>query len=252
MAYYLQQFDSQALPTGNSVDGLGTGAVASTLVAVAGGVIDIYGANEIAPMPSHTIRHRGIYSASVESNVDALRAYLGRRKKLYRFKQSDSSQQWKWARLLDVQWDRDVAQRSHAEIEAIFEAVGWWKATTPDTANISASGSLALTNGGTAYATDGTFTFVASGTGAKTIRVVNSATGIDWTWTGSITDTKSLLIDCGAFSVLNNGADAYSGLTLNAGHTSNYWMVAAPGLNTWTVTLTGAGTLTVSSYDSWV
>ncbi len=252
MAYYLQQFDSQALPTGNSVDGLGTGSIGSTLVAVAGGVIDVYGASEIAPMHSHTIRHRGLYSASVETNVDALRAYLGQRKKLYRYKESDTSQQWKWARLLEVGWDRAIEQRSVAEIDCTFEAVGWWKATTPDTDNTSATGSVAITNAGNAYATDGTFTFVASGTGTKTIRVVDSSQGIDWTWSASITDTESLVIDCGAFSVLNNGADAYSGLTLNAGHTSNYWMVAAPGANTWTVTLTGAGTLTVSSYDSWV
>ena len=256
MAYYLDEFDTQALPHGDSVDGLGTGAAPSSLVTVAGGVIDTYGADEIVPLPFHQIWHRGIYSANVEANVNGLRALLGQRKKLFRIQESDSVQQWKWARLLSVIWDRNREQRSHAEVDAIFEAVGWWKATAPESPapNVTDTGSLVWGNDGNAYVTDGIFTFAATSAATLTMTVVDTGNGINWTWVGAMASGESVVIDCGAFSVLNNEVDAYSGLTLNAGHTSNYWMVAAPGSNTWSVTLSAepTGALSLTVYDSWV
>jgi hypothetical protein len=64
------------------------------------------------------------------------------------------------------------------------------------------------------------------------------------------------VVDCGARSIKNNGVDAYSGLTLNAGHTTAPWLRLAPGSNTVTITYSGnadaSATVTFSYYDGWV
>ena len=251
MSYRLYRFGaSQLLPTGNSVDGLG-GDVTSDVVATAGGSHFAYGGG-VVPLGVHRISHRGIYSSSVETNVNAYLGLLGQRLSLWREQESDNAIHWKTARLIDARWDRDVEQSQHAEIVSEFEAVGYWKAESQSTTSRASTGTLTPTGGGLARVFDAVITFTASGTGPKTIQMQDSASGIDWTWSASITDTQVLTIDCGAFSVLNNGANAYSSLTLNGAHASDYWCVVMPGANTFTFTLTGAGTVQLAWYDSWV
>jgi len=251
MSYHLHRFGgTQLLPVGDSVDGLGAD-VPSDVTRTAGGWHFAF-ASGVVPLGAHRVSHRGIYSASVQSNADALMALLGQRLQLWRMREADSALQWKYARMLNCQWDRDVDQSLHAEIASEYEAVGYWKAAAQATASRASTGSLTLTGGGAARVYDAVITFTASGTGTKTLRLQDSVAGVDWTWTGTVTSGQVVTIDCGAFSVLKNGVAAYSGLTLNAGHASDYWSVVMPGSNTFTVTLTGAGTFQATWYDQWV
>lgn len=251
MSYHLYRFGaSQLLPTGQSVDGFGA-EVPSDVVATAGGSHFAYGSG-VVPLGVHRIAHRGIYSSSVQSNFDAYAGLLGQRLQLWRYREADAAIQWKYARMLACRWDRDVEQSQHAEIASEYEAVGYWKAQSQSTVSRASTGTLTPTGGGKARVFDAVITFTASGTGTKTIRMQDSASGIDWTWSASITDTKVLTIDCGAFSVMNDGVNAYSSFTLNGAHASDYWCVVMPGSNTFTFTLTGAGTVQVAWYDSWV
>lgn len=251
MSYRLYRFGaSQLLPFGQSRDGLG-GEVPSDVVATAGGWHFGYGSG-VVPLGMHRVSHRGIYSASVQSNYDAYSGLLGQRLQLWRMRAADSALQWKYARMLSCQWDRDVEQSQHAEINSEFEAVGYWKAQSQSTTSRASTGTLTPTGGGAARVFDAVITFTASGTGTKTIRMQDSASGIDWTWSASVTSGQVVTIDCGAFSVLKNGANAYSAFTLNGAHASDYWCVILPGSNTFTFTLTGAGTVQVAWYDQWV
>lgn len=251
MAYYLRSFAGQLLPRGDSVDGLSAGPIEQTLVGVAGGaVLDVWG-DVPKPLGLHQIAHRGKYSASVDTNLNALMGLIGRRGTLVRRRQLDSSDQQKTARLLVVDWDRGVEQSIHAELRCTFEARGYWRSSSQSTTNRTSTGTMTATNGGTAPIFDPTFTFASSATGSKTIRVQIVALGVDWTWAGTVTNGQSLVIDCGAESILNNGVDAYSGLTLNVAHVSNWWAYLMPGSNSVAVTLTGAGTLTLGWYNQW-
>lgn len=251
MSYYLYQFGSQDLPRGDSTDGFG-GSVASDASPTAGGVHFAYGSG-LVPLGLHRVGHRGIYSSSVQTNVDAYFALLGQRLQLWRRRESDGAVQWKYARLLDAHWDRDVAQSQHAAIVSEFEAVGYWRSASGAVATRSSTGSLTPTGGGKARVFDAVVEFTASSTATQTIRFQDSTSGIDWTWSGAMTNTHVLRIDCGAFSVQNNGSDAYSGLTLNSGHASDYWCVILPGSNTFTFTLSaGSGTFGIAWYNQWV
>ncbi|HRJ45249.1 MAG TPA: hypothetical protein PL105_25340 [Caldilineaceae bacterium] len=250
MSYYLYQFDAVSLPRGQSVDGLG-GDVPSDVSRTAGGWHFAHGSG-LVPLGVHRVAHRGIYSASVQSSVDALMGKLGLRGNLSRIREADSAVQSKTARLLSCRWERDVEQSQHAELVSEWEAVGYWKASSQSTVSRASTGSLTPTGGGKARVFDAVITFTASGTGTKTISMQDSAAAIDWTFSASVTDTQVVTIDCGAFSVLNNGANAYSSFTLNGAHASDYWCVILPGSNTFTFTLTGAGTVQVAWYDQWV
>ena len=251
MSYHLYRFGaSQLLPTGQSVDGLG-GDVPSDVARTAGGAHFAYGSGAV-PLGVHRVGHRGIYSASVQTNVDALMGLLGQRLQLWRMREADSALQWKYARLLECRWNRDVEQSLHAELMSEYEAVGYWKAQSQSTTSRASTGTLTPTGGGKSRVFDAIITFTASGTGTKTIRMQDSASGIDWTYSSSVTDTQVVTVDCGAFSVLNNGANAYSSFTLNGAHASDYWCVIMPGSNSFTFTLTGAGTVQIAWYDQWV
>lgn len=251
MSYRLYRFGaSQLLPFGQSSDGLG-GDVPSDVATTAGGAHFAYGSG-VVPLGVHRINHSGIYSASVQTNVDALMGLLGQRLQLWREVESGGALQWKYARLLSCRWERDVEQSRHAEITSEFEAVGYWKSSAQSTTSRSSTGTLTPTGGGLARVYDAVITFTASSTGTKTIRMQDSASGIDWTFSASVTNTQVVTIDCGAFSVLNNAVNAYSSFTLNAAHASDYWCAILPGANTFTFTLTGAGTVQIAWYDSWV
>lgn len=251
MSYHLYQFDGIDLPYGASVDGLG-GVVESDVARTAGGWHFAYGAGLVA-QGGHRVAHRGIYSASVATNANNLLGKVGRRGNLWRMRESDSAIQWKVARLLSCQWDRDVAQSQHAEMVSEWEAVGYWKAQSQSTVSRASTGSLTPTGGGKADVLDAVITFTASSTTTHTFRLQDSVAGVDWQYSSSITSGQVVTIDCGAFSVLNNGANAYSSFTLNGGHASDYWCVIMPGSNTFTFTLSaGAGTFQIAWYDQWV
>ncbi len=250
MSYYLYQFGSIDLPRGDSVDGLG-GDVPSDVASTAGGAHFAYGSG-VVPLGVHRVGHRGIYSAAVRANMDALMGMLGQRTFLWRMR-DDLVTQWKYARLLSCRWDRDIEQSQHAELVSEWDAVGYWKSSSTSSVSRASTGSLTPTGAGRARVFDAVITFTASSTTTHTFRFQDSTNGIDWTFSASVTSGQVVTIDCGAFSVLNNGVAAYSSFTVNAGHASDYWCVIRTGLNTFTFTLSaGAGTFAVTWYDSWV
>lgn len=253
MAYHLYRFgSSQVLPQGDPQDDVAGADVSSDAIPIAAGTHYAYGTG-IIPLRRHMIAHRGIYSTNVETNVDALMGLLGQRKQLWRYRESDDAIQWKYAKMLSCRWRRVVDQRSHAVVDCQFEAEGNWSAQSGFSTSRASTGDLTIANAGDAYIWNGTLTFTSSATNSKTIRVQITALGVDFTWTGTVDNTKVLTISGAAMAVDNDGADAYSGLTLNAGHTAQRWLMFAPGNNTVTITYSGgAGTTAVAWFDQWI
>lgn len=254
MSYLLYRFGStQLLPLGDPQDDVAGGDVASDAVDVAGGVTHYAYGSSIVPLRRHTISHQGKYSTDVRTNVDGLAGLLGQRLQLWRQRQADSALQWKYARMTSFRWQRDVEQSQHAVVNCAFEAEGNWKTSSASLFTRTGTGTRTVINGGTAYVWDGWFYFTSSSTGTNTIRLQEATAGIDISWTGSMTSGQSLYIYAGSWSVLNNGADAYSGLTVNSGHRAQRWLVFAPGTITWTCTVSaGAGTFNFELYQEWI
>jgi hypothetical protein len=65
---------------------------------------------------------------------------------------------------------------------------------------------------------------------------------------------KTLIINCGAKSVLNNYNPAYSGLSFGVQHHTHEWFILEPGVNTITATATTGNTnpvITFSFSEPW-
>lgn len=254
MAYRLYKFGGhQLLPLGDPQDDVAGADVASDVVEVAGGVTHYAYGLDIVPVRRHTIRHQGIYSSSVETNVNALMALLGQRLQLYRERQSDGVLQYKWARMTSCRWRRDKEQSQHAVVDCTFDAEGNWKAVGTSSASRSGAGSLGVATAGSAWVMDTTLQFTASSTTTHTWRIQNGANGIDFQWSGAVTSGQSVLIEAGIWSVTNNFADAYSGLTVNSAHTAQRWLMLNPSGQTFTITVSaGGGTFLITWYDQWI
>ncbi len=72
-----------------------------------------------------------------------------------------------------------------------------------------------------------------------------------WAWAGTLAADKALVINCGSRQITNDGAANY-GLTLDATHNQNEWMIVPNGGLSFRVSATFSGTapiLTWTSYD---
>ena len=285
MSYRITAFGAVPLPDAMTEDDLSTGRVASSLVPTLGGALDIYGTRQRAP-GKQEIEVRGMYVGEVRylvshagdqlvdhagnlliagssrnwlrQQVDALRGMVGRRDQLWRRRDEDGVRQWRTARLLGVHMEQDTERWAAevAEVRATFEAAqGAWRgvAAVVDTASLTANvtATETVTVLGNAPVEDAIITLTATGT-ITSLRVRVLALGIDWTWAGTLTAGQSLVVDCGALTVRKAGLDAYSGFTLNAGHTAAGWLPLAVGDNAVLLLATGTGTATISHYDQWL
>lgn len=196
---------------------------------------------------------------NLQSQTDDLKAKIGMRGQLWRQRISDGVLSWKQCRLLQVSHVEDVDKAGQvSEVESTFETMmsGWHAQSTSSASVVATAGvatALTITNSnGLLPVFDGVLTVV-RGTGTITsVRI--QGVGIDLTWNGSLGSGTNLTIDSGLNTVVTNpgGVDAYSGLTYNAGHVSQYFLPLAVGLNSWTVTLTGGnGTVAFTYYAQW-
>lgn len=76
-----------------------------------------------------------------------------------------------------------------------------------------------------------------------------------WTFSGSVNQTKDLIVDCGALTVKNDGVDAYDDFDFHADHGVDRWHNLIAGDCTVEATQTGgsdATTLTLTLSEAWV
>jgi hypothetical protein len=200
----------------------------------------------------------GTAQALLRGQVDAIRSKHGATGNLWRRRWDDPSvAQWKFARLLAVQEKSDVKHRTiAAKVDLVFEsAMANWRDAAADVAsgNLVSGGAVGLLLGSEGNATidDSVITVTASGT-ISSLQFAVLHLGIDLRYTGTIGAGSVLTIDCGAQTVTVNGAAAYSGFALGAGHTARSWCPLPPGVWAMLVSSNGAGTVSTSHYDQWV
>lgn len=278
MGYSFERFGAITLPVYNREIAMAPVSAVQRIVATAAGAFDADGSGRAAQAFPHPLTIEAIVfeeaSADLRAALDALRAAVGTRAYLYRRADDNNLVHRALCRLASMDVQRSYEQRrAYQPVTLQFLQMSAWQgassAWTLDDGELFDDGLLldatsyswsiggsptfrTVANGGNLPVTDAIFAITAGATGLT--NPILTGGGMDLRWTGTIAATKSLVIDCGALSVLNDGANAYSGLTLGSNHTIEAWCSLPPGETTIelaiTGTLTGA-TWGVSFRDRW-
>lgn len=281
MSYRLYKFgDTQLFPTAQSVHDIGTGeARIDAMDLPTGGAFDQRG-REQSPIKSRNISVSAILigtsAADLVSKFDALRAYTGKRDKLWRINDS-GVYHWVWARLTSVDTERAVENRLHIKVNLTFfiyspvwngNLIGTWRLDTGlmlddglfldagVTAELgTTSKTLTITNGGNVRLRAIEMAITAKTTSITSV-IIEKAGETYITWNGTVLPNTQLVFDFGALSVRNNGIEAYSGMILSeANHKIDNWLNIDPGDNTVKITQTGGGAtseVAFTYYDGWI
>lgn len=283
MPYLYTAFGTVSLPVYNHEQDHATGDVDSTLVTTPNAAYDYLGTSRRLSK-RQVIGVKGIYHDELDylvdqagnyildqagnyivvgasgdtlrNQLDNLKAKLGKSDQLWRTDYSGGLRRWKQARLLKVEHPTTVNNRAvFANIGATFETnqAAWRNETSTTITQSLSSGSNTVTTNilGTEDVNDAVITITATGT-ITSVHITLVATGVDFTWTGSLTSGQILAIDCGKLTIKKNGADAYSGFTLASGHTAQGWVtLAAQAANALGINVNAAGSVSVVRYDQW-
>ena len=111
-------------------------------------------------------------------------------------------------------------------------------------------------NGGNCTVINANITISVPAGGTPITNLVITVPGISsFAYSGTIAANTSLIIDCGAQSVMNNGIGDLAHFTLHpTAHLIDDWLRLEPGNNTMAVTLTGGGansTIGWGYFDGW-
>lgn len=194
--------------------------------------------------------------AALRAKTTALLEKRGMRGPLWRKRLDDNVLEWKTCRLLQIGWSRKwedhglLAEMSF-QLETFME--GWHAATATETSDSAVAATplgFTVENTGQIPVDDAVLTITRTSGTITQVDVDLSASGIDWTWTGSLGDGDVLTVDAFAQTVKKNSADAYSGFVLNGSHTAQGWLPLAEGDNVFTITVTGGNaTVAMSHYN---
>lgn len=257
MSYKLISFDGTNLPTYNRESGLDTGPSQQGFVATVLGGFDVYGLG-VAPVATpYPLTLRGIVSEETDAGqraaLDGLRAKARVRGKLVRQADDDDSEQWAWARLAVVAHRRVYNNRGYQILDFTWSMESEWYSDRNDVIATMDGSPYVLTveNAGNRTINDAILTITADD--ANLTAVTITATNTELVWTGTLLAGDSLVIDCGAKSIKNDGVNAYSGFSYGANHAIDDWLRIA-GETEITITYTGGGTdptVTLAFNDGW-
>jgi len=268
MPYELYKFDTLVLPAAASEDDVSTGQVNVVIVDLSGGgVWDALG-TEQAKRRGTPLSKRCMITgtaAILRTQFNILRAYNGKRGRLWRRWDTDDTE-WCWARMLDVPALRTVEQQQHQVLELqwmmispywygthhgggwLFDAGIWFDTgyVFDETNTISLDTSpytCIVNNGGNRTITNAALTISVPAGNAAITSLTIAVTGVSsFIYTGTIAAGTSLVIDCGAQSVINNGTNDYAHFDLHAtAHLIDDWLRLEPGDNSVIVTRVGGG-----------
>lgn len=277
--YTLERFGTVTLPIYNPESDHSPLHARTAVIQTIAGAFDGWG-DEDAPLELPATRsYRCVvleesYSAW-RTALDELRALVGKRAKLYRRANDDDSIQWCTARLLQNPTQRRYGSGLAQEVELVFQLwSGWhgqdhksWKldegyflddglylddggftetmASSPHT--------ITVTNGGNRRVDDAVITITAGSSSITAVTIAKTGeTDIDYG--GIISSTKTLVIDCGAYTVKDDGVSDYANFSLASNHKIAEWLRLDPGDNDIIITFSGGSTnstVNVQFRDGW-
>lgn len=266
-AYTLERFGAVTLPIYNPETDHSPIAARVGVVQTIGGAFDVYG-DEDAPLDLPTTRsYRSIVleetAAAWRTALDALRAQVGKRARLYRRANDDDAVQWCIARLIQNPVQRVYQGGYIQDVELIFQLWTSWRghdhtSWTLDSGEILDGGlylddggfvetmassphTIIVANGGNRRVDNAIIT-VTAGSSAITAVTVAKTGETDIDWSGTLASGNTLVIDCGAYTVKNAGVNAYTGFSLGGDHAISEWIRLDPGDNDITITFSGGST----------
>lgn len=209
-------------------------------------------------------------AALVETEAATLRALVGKRDKLYIVTPSGGIR-WLYARLGPIRSTRVPDFPGRLDLELPFEVYipiwngnhhgdGWlldsgiyldsgyvldesgaFQFLTPYTPTVTNDGDYPVSNA--------VITVTAAGTNITEITIAKTGQ-TNLKWTGTLAVGKSLVIDCGNYTVKNDGvALSPTGITRQSGHVIAEWLIFDPGSNMLSVTRTGGSTDSTLAFD---
>jgi hypothetical protein len=284
MTWRVIQFGDLVLPNYDPQINLGTGQALSALVELpGGGVFDQYG-DEDRPMRPMKFTKRAVIHdenrSTLQDLFDALKAYAGKKESISLLS-LDGDEEYRWAEgsveVIDGPRRPGDMYTQDVEINWLIDRplwhgalrAGWYfddgyylddglyfdesNSTTLD----ASPKTVTANNGGNATVEDAIITVTAGSapiTALKIERQVSGTTYEELDFTGTIATGKALVIDVGAWSVLNDGVDAFNDLAMGSDHKSECLLKLLPGDNTIIVTITGGSTdstIAFAYYDLW-
>lgn len=258
MSYKLTKFDNVNLPTYNRESGLDTAPGLDGFIGTVLGGYDSYRSDMAPAATPYTLTVRGIVSMETDADqraaVDGLRALGRRRAALIRQADDDESEQFCYARLQQVTHRRITGVNGYQVLELAFLIEsGWYEEKAVQYENLSGSPfALVVENAGNRMVNDAVLV-VTAGSSAITAVTITTTNGTHLIWSGTLSAGDELELDCGAKSITNDGANAYSGLTYGSNHEIDDWL-RIEGNMTITITYTGGGTgptCSIAFNDGW-
>lgn len=257
---------------------MGSGASRLVLLDSPDGQVDGLGtekARRTAFNLTHNCRLYGVTAASMLSQLDALRAMRGDRDKLWMVTHAGDLR-WLYARLDSISGQNIPRNSLYLPVAINFSVLPqiWNGAyhdnwtfdsgyyfdegmyfdsdlvfaldSTPKTVTVGNDGNVDVEN------CIITVTAQTSSITALVIkRKVGGTTYEHLEYAGTIAATKSLVIDCGAQSVKNDGTGDSANFSRGADHKYDGWLKLLPGDNSIEVTRTGGGTTSSVEFNFW-
>lgn len=288
--YRFLSFDGVDLPAHKTVDDLSSAVSESSIMQAINGNVDALG-NMQSNAKTQTIEYTGIYTASefsindpgilisednyfliddigdflVEASanlisfVDVWRERRGKRSLLIRQRDSDNAIHCVWARLVLFEFKREVVNANAvAYVRFVFELTnqswsGMLLNTVSSALTVDTTTNVAVTVNGSHTVADCVIAITATDYIYGIDIAIGSSQLLQWAYASPpVFPTKTIIFDCGKFTVTEDGATRYIGFNLGVGHTIQNWLELSPGSNTISITLDGGGgTAVVTFYDSY-
>lgn len=269
MAYWLTSFASTTIPVNlgdrGSMD-VAAGVADAPLISLPGGrVFDPLGSTT-AYRPSATFVARVMIvsdtPATIKSVLDSWQALIGTVGTLVRTADSGGSTHQLTARLMSATvLGRTVEGSRIVRMMLTFQAVSFPWQTAPSTLLFGTNATVSTTHYTQAYTNGGNIgqfncQFIVTPTGGATmtsVTILNSNSGYQISYTGSVASGKQLAIDTATTTVTNDGVADYANFVPPT--TSERWMLIPAGNSTFTyyATFSGGGNIhfQITAGDAW-
>lgn len=266
-------FGTLVMPTAMPSDDVGTGSAKTNPVEQSeGGAFDALGDEQAKPglrdATKTAIFHFINDAARVQFFRD-IREWFGKKDQLFRI-WDDDSVEWVYARLESIGSTRTITNRNHLAVQFNFEIyspvwngeykgilmyddghyydTGLYYDSGGDAVVLDSSPkTFSIENGGNAVQTNLTIKVTAGSANITNIKIEGN--GAEIQFSGTINSTKELVIDCGAYTVENNGVDAIADFERLSSHSIEEWFILVAGSNSITVTITGGSTDSEIDFD---
>lgn len=273
MAYYLYRFgDDVIFPLTMPITEMPTAPAQAGRVATVAGGFDAWGSDTAPAEFPYQVQYRVMVAEDTAADyiavVNALRAMARTRDYVYRIGQ-DHSVQRALARVASLTATDTVNTFASVELSFTFEIWSHWEARwdrswtlddghyldtglylddAPLTTTLTTSPqTVTVPNNGNLPVDDAVLTVTAGDAAITALTIACGAA--KWAYAGTIAAGDSLVVDAGAWSVKNDGTDAFDDFSFDAAHALDGLFRLAVGNNSVVVTRTGGGTGSTINFE---